>query len=480
MPTQLDPRFATDAHSSRIGGLIFSSLTRIDGNGVHQPYLAESWLHPDSLTYVFELRHDFRFHDGTPVSAGDVAATYLALKAPSLSSPRAAMLSSVQSVEIEGEDRVVFRLGQPDASFMDATTFGILPARLAAAPRLDWRELIGAGPYRLSDVADDRWVRLTAFAGYAGGAPPINEIEFKIVPDTTMRALELINNSVDLVQNGLDPDIVTWLRRNEHALSIRRDPSNSFQYLGMNLRHPALSRVAVRRAIAYAINREEIVRYVLKSTATTATGMLPPHHWAFSNAPRAYSYDPARARELLDRAGLGHPGGDPAVPRLKLSYKTTTQELSRRIAEVVADQLARVGIELEIFTYEWGTFYSDIKEGNFHLYSLSWVGVTDPDIYRLVYHSAMVPPAGNNRGRYSDQRMDKLTERGRLETSLDRRRRIYKRAQKLAARQLPYIPLWWPDNVVLNGPRLTGFTPHPSGDLFSLSEADLRVVDAEP
>jgi peptide/nickel transport system substrate-binding protein len=154
-----------------------------------------------------------------------------------------------------------------------------------------------------------------------------------------------------------------------------------------------------------------------------------------------------------------------------LSYKTTTNELRRRIAAALAAQLARVGIDLEVLTYEWGTFFADVRSGSFHLYSLEWVGIADPDIYRQVFHSTMIPPNGNNRGRYRDGKIDRWTHRARKELDRERRKRLYARVQRRTAKTLPYIPLWWPARVVVANRRLLDFAPAPSGDLFGLTTA---------
>ena len=132
------------------------------------------------------------------------------------------------------------------------------------------------------------------------------------------------------------------------------------------------------------------------------------------------------------------------------------------------------GIELEIRSYEWGTFYSDIKKGNFHLYSLAWVGVMDPDIFYQIFHSQSMPPAGDNRGRYSNPELDRLLDQGRATTDAAGRKLIYRRAQEIIADDLPYVPLWWWKNVVVKRPELRGFVPYPDGDLISLKSASLN------
>src|SRR6185503_847242 len=155
-------------------------------------------------------------------------------------------------------------------------------------------------------------------------------------------------------------------------------------------------------------------------------------------------------------------------------FKTTNIDLRRRIAEALKEQLQEVGIELEIRSYEWGTFYSDIKKSNFHLYSLAWVGIIDPDIFYQIFHSQSMPPAGDNRGHYHNAELDRLLDQGRATTDAAGRKLIYRRAQEIIADDLPYVPLWWWKNVVVKRPELRGFVPYPDGDLISLKSASLN------
>jgi len=478
MPRQLDPRFAMDAYSVRVAGLVFASLVTPDPHGGYTPYLAERWEWPDSTTCRFVLRGDLTFHDGTPIGSRDVVATYRALMDPAVGSPHRALLERVVAVEAMGERAVEFRLDRPDAAFLEAAALAVLPADQAAAGRADPLDLTGSGPYRLEQVRADEAVLLAAVDAPGRPSSDLRAIRFDVVPDELMRAIEIVHDDVDLVQNAIDPDTVEWIARTQPQLAVLRGPSSNFQYLGVNLTDPRLADVRIRRALALAIDRQAIVEHVLAGQATVATGLLPPSHWAYSARVREYRYDPARARRLLDRAGLVDPDGPGPAIRTVFSYKTTTQELPRRTANAIAAQLAQVGIGIEILTHEWGTFFDDVRRGNFQLYSLQWVGITDPDIYRQVFHSAQIPPAGNNRGRYRDVVMDRLTERGSRVLDLAKRKRIYARVQRRAAHRLPYIPLWWPERVVVTTRRLHGFQPTPSGDLLGLHAA--RLDGTEP
>jgi peptide/nickel transport system substrate-binding protein len=133
-----------------------------------------------------------------------------------------------------------------------------------------------------------------------------------------------------------------------------------------------------------------------------------------------------------------------------------------------------VGIQVSVRSYEWGTFYGDIKAGNFQLYTLSWVGVTDPDIYYYVFHSKSVPPDGANRGRYMNPELDALLERGRAEGDRAARKAIYADVQRIVARDLPYVSLWHPESVLVRDRRLTGFVLSPTGAYTTLAKARLE------
>jgi peptide/nickel transport system substrate-binding protein len=216
----------------------------------------------------------------------------------------------------------------------------------------------------------------------------------------------------------------------------------------------------------------------MKGLAEPATGLLTPLHWAYEPDVSRWPYRPEEAKKLLDQAGFPDPDGAGPLPRFKLSYKATTLERSKRMAEALQEQLRKVDIELEIRIYEWGTFYSDVKKGNFHLYSLSWIGARDPDIYFNLFHSASVPPRGNNRGRYRNPDLDRLLEQGRITLDLRERARIYRRVQEILAVDLPYIPIWWLKNVVVTRPELRGFVSYPDGDLRSLQDAEFTAAAA--
>lgn len=475
-PAVLDPRFTTDANSSLVAALVTDGLTDDDERGEPVPALAD-WERVSPTEYRFRIRPEARFSDGTPVTAADVVATYRSILDPALGSPKREALTAISVLAAPDERTVVIRLGQVSAPFLEATNLGILPARLTGAGPLAPLDVVGSGPFRVAAALDGGGVELAPNAYAAGGPPRLARLRFRVVPDGVVRALELASGSVHLVQNALEPDLLPWLAARPD-LEVIRSPGSTFQYLGMNFRDPRLADRRVRQALAYGIDRDAIVHHVLRDAAHPATGLLPPAHWAYEPNVARYAYDPTRARMLLGQAGLG---GEVAAALRRFSYKTSTVELRRRIAEVFQHELGDIGLGLDVRSYEWATFYSDVRSGNFQLYSLVWVGVRDPDVYYRVFHSRMVPPAGSNRGAYGNPALDELVAAARATDDRVERRRLYGEVQRLAADDLPVVPLWWADNVVVKSRALAGFRPAPDGDLHSLATATFtEPLDYEP
>lgn len=477
-PLQLDPRYATDANAVRIGNLIYNSLLRADERGHLQPELAKSWRMLNERTYLFELRADVRFHDGKPLSAEDVRYTYASMLDPKLRSPKRGLLKPLAAIDVLDAHKVRFRLEAPHAPFQEQFTLGIVP-RDAPGAEASSSAPAGSGPFMLESIDAGDKVTLKAFANYWEGKPSLAGVVFRIVPDALVRVLEFKKGAIGFMQNDIEPDVLPWLKDNTGA-AVAAHEGTTFQYIGINLTDPILRERKVRQALAHAIDRDGMIRHLLKGMVIPATGLLSPLNWAFDETVAPWPYDPQKAKRLLDEAGYPDSDGDGPRPRFRLSFKTTNIDLRRRIAEALKQQLAEVGIDLEIRSYEWGTFYSDVKKGNFQLFSLAWVGIADPDIYYQIFHSASAPPDGDNRGRYHNPLVDRLLEDGRSINDAARRKIIYGRVQKILADDLPYVPLWWWKNVIVRSPTVKGFVPYPDGELISLKQVSLASPQARP
>jgi peptide/nickel transport system substrate-binding protein len=349
-------------------------------------------------------------------------------------------------------------------------SLGILPERIASRPDLG-DAVIGTGPYRIGAFRPGEEVVLQAFPEHFSGPPKIGRVKFRIVSNATTRLLEIESGGLDLLQNAVPPYSVKFLRRRTD-LSVITAPGPSYQYIVYNFEDPILRDGRVRRAISHALDRGELISFALQGLARPASGLLPPEHWAYSGLVPVYAHEPARAKSLLDEAGFRDPDGDGPKVRFTLSYKTSTDKTANEVARVVAEQLRRVGIGLEVRSFEWGTFFSDIKKGSFQLASLRWIGMSDPDSFHMVFHSSSVPPAGANRGRYRNAEVDRLTEESRIEADPGRRKALYARVQEVLAWDCPYTSLWWLDNVVVLRRGFRGFRALPGGEYTSLAKME--------
>jgi peptide/nickel transport system substrate-binding protein len=444
-PNNLDPRVGTDAESVRIHQLLYDRLLTIDGDLRVVGALATGWETPDPLTYIVHLRRGVRFHDGRELTSADVVYTFSSFLDPSFVSGWKGGYRLLRSVEPVDRYTVRFSLAEPFGSFPANLVMPVVPA--GSGPALSSRP-IGTGPYRFVRAAPDDHLVLEAFPGYFRGAPRNGGVIVRVVPDDIMRALELRKGTVDLIVNDLAPDIVYQLERDGHVRTSTT-PGTDYQYIGLNLRDPILRDRRVRHAIGYAVDRDAIVKYLRRGLATPAVGILPPPSWAFAPDVFRFSCDPARARLLLDEAGYRDPDGDGPAPRLHLSLKVSSLEFNRLQSAVIQENLREVGIALDVRTYEFATLYADVLQGNFQMYTLQWVGVFDPDTLRRVFHSSQVPPAGWNRGFFSNPDVDRLIDRATVSTDEAERKRLYAGVQRIVAHEAPYISLWYKTNVAV-------------------------------
>jgi len=472
-PTTLDPRVGTSEVTTHVYELIFNSLLRRDENFQLAPDLAQSWEQPDPLTWIFHLRKGVRFHNGKELTSEDVKYTLDSIA--ELVSPKKGSFSRLREVTTPDRYTAVFHLSEPYLEFLTnlvRPAIGIVPA--GAGARFG-DEPIGTGPYRLIQSRQDQYVELAAFEQYFEGPPATPSVRFRIIPDETTRALELERGSVDIALNVIPGDMLLRLARLPH-LKVIGTPGVRYQYLAFNLDRPYLSDARVRQAIAYAVDRDSIIRYLYRGFARTASSLLPPFHWAYEPDVRQYPYDPARARQLLDQAGYKPRSASDPI-RFSLNYSASTSAEVIHQAEILQQNLRQVGIELRIRSYELATILSDVRRGNFDVYSLRWVGANlFTDIFSFVFHSRSIPPAGANRGRYRNPEVDALLDQANLLSGQEERKRIFSRVQKIVAEELPYLSLWYPDNVIVYNRRLENIQLVPSGDYTFLK--DVRITRA--
>lgn len=441
---RLDPRFATDAFSGRVLRLLMPALVDFDDSSRPIPWLALDWQWLDGLRLQVRLR-PANFHHGKPVTAADVVASYASVLDPATASPLRGPLRSLSQVSVMDEQRVLFTWKEPDPLAPSRLTLPILPADLLEQGHDFERTPIGSGPCQFVARADQSLVLRRADGMTLG---------FYGVKDASVRLLKLVRNELDLIQNDLAPELVAHARSRAQLQVESRDGS-TFAYLGMNLRHDALAQPSVRLAIAHAIDRQLIARTLMDGLAHPSGGIFSAEHWCGLSADESGpAYDPPLARQLLAQAGIELP--------LRLTFKTSSDATRLRLASVYQQMLAQVGIELEILSYDWGTFYSDIKQGRFEMYSLAWVGVKSPEIFDYAFASHSFPPQGANRGYYVDSELDGLLLQAR-QLPLTQMGSGYQMVQRHLLKTLPIIPLWHEQQVLIRRRSVEGYRLYADG-----------------
>jgi len=465
-PRNLDPRLATDATSERINGLLYRRLIAFDERSLPVPALA-TWEQVAPTHYRFTLGEEGRtFSDGRHLSSADVKATFDAVLDPATGSPHRAALTNIVRIATTGPDGIDFHLREPDPLFPATLGLGILPADLIQRGHPFAQEPVGSGPLRL--VAWPQPGRLVLERREDG-----QRLELLTVKDPNVRVMKLLRGEIDLLQNDLSPELIGFLRGRDEVAVVSA-PGVNYSYLGLNLEDPVTGLLQVRQALAHAIDREAIRRHLLKGGARLAAGLFPPEHWAGNPDLPGPRYDPARARALLAELGYG-----PERP-LRLSYKTSSDPFRLRFATVIQAQLAQVGIQARIQSYDWGTFFGDVKAGRFQLYGLTWVGIRTPDIFRYVFHSTSLPPEGANRGRYRNPEVDRLIATARAEPDLTRQAALYRQIQGILLADLPYIPLWYEDQFFAARRGLQGYRLAPDGNYDALARVSWTDPDRDP
>ncbi|MGD1106164.1 MAG: ABC transporter substrate-binding protein [Terracidiphilus sp.] len=369
-PASLDPRVGTDEASEHIDELLFDGLVHKDAQFHFAPALAQSWGQPDARTVIFHLRSGVKFSDGRPLTARDVKWTIDSMRDGAMISPKAASYASIDWVEARDPQTAVFHLKHPDNSLLSnlaTDAIGIVPE---GSGRDFWRNPVGSGPFRFVSQRIDQDVVIERNPLSWAVEPRIERVRFVVVPDAITQSLELEKGSADVEINSLPMDSIPGLASRAN-LEVEDEPGTEVQYLAFNTRDPILKDARMRQAIACSINRDLIIATLYHGHARRALSLLPANHWVWTGDVPRYDFDPARAEHLLDEAG--YPRGADGV-RLHLAIKSSTDERARLLAAVLQQQMARVGIALDIRSNEFATFYANAVRGAFQMYSLYWIG----------------------------------------------------------------------------------------------------------
>lgn len=455
-PLTLDPRYATDATGIRVGSLLFSGLVRVGDNLEILPDAAESW-EVRGRTFTFYLRRDLKFHNGRPVKAEDLLYTWEFYRGPR--SPFASSLKKVKTVAVQEEGgrlRIDILLERLADNFLlsELPSVKILPKAEVQKEGDDFSQtLIGTGPFRFvgQNLSEIRLKSVSA---------KIENLVFKVIRDDFTRYQKMLKGEVDLAQNVLPTERVAEFKKRSDDFNVITYPGLNTVYVLLNHRDEALKDKAFRLALAHAIDRQAIIEHKLNGLAAPATSILSPTNFYFNREIANPTFDMVKAKALVQN----HPLRDRT-----LVIKTANNPAAIDNGRVLAHQFKEAGLNAKHESYEWATYYDDIKKGNFQIAIMKWVGIVDPDIYRDAFHSKETPP-GRNRGAYKNPEVDRLLDLGMGEENRDRRQEAFLQVQKIVHGDLAIIPLWYDQQVAIARKNILDYQPTITSDYWPLTQ----------
>lgn len=431
----LDPHIASDAASMRLIENMYSTLVRyVDGQygSIENDLASDYTISDDGLVYTFTINENATFHaSGRSVTAEDVK---YSIERIISSEVRASQFADVASIEVADELTVVITLTQPVAPFLTYLAYpmnAIVDKDVVDSTGLDTADG-GSGPFTLVSWDKDQQLVMAKYdAYYVDGLPKLDKVTYKPIPDETARVIALQNGEIDLILDITNKDRLQL--ENAENVTIAAVPGTFWEYLGINVEKEPLNNVKVRQAIANAIDRQAINDVVKFGAASVLDGgLIPQGHWAYADLHLYPEQDLEKAQALLDEAGYG----DGMTLELKVGADFQYQVDA---AQMIKQQLAKVGIEVEVLAQESGIFFDALGKHDFQLTVVGWLGFVDPDefLYNIFYTDAV----WNQQG-YSNSELDALLDEGRVETDVEVRKAIYARAQEIISDEAPMAFLY--------------------------------------
>ena len=469
---------SVDAASERIRTLIFNSLVKKDEKFDYTGELASDIKRSDDgQAYTFTLHDGVKFHDGKVLSSADVKYT-LDLVFTSDYAKSASFYegtgddkhSLIKSVEAPDAKTIVVTLIKPWVGLLS----NLVPVAIIPKDSYESQKThpLGTGPFKFIRYDNTQQVcDVEAFNEYWEGAPKLPAVRVRVISDMNAMQAELQAGRVDIapMPTSLSPDAVKRLEQDPN-LQVKAFAGSNVRLLTLNTSSPPLDNVKVRQAIAYAIDRESLIKNLILSFAKIAHSIIPEESWAYSTG-QVYSYDPAKAKQLLDEAGFRDPDGD--GPRMRFEkpivYKLSGSSIGgRQYAGVIQNSLKEIGVPVEIQTPEQNTLFDEIRRGNFQIAYTQWVGGNqDPIFYKDLFATSEIPTQtrpSRNRSRYSNPELDKLLDEAVNTFDRQRGRELYVKIQDIISRDVPIIPLWYESNIVIAKKNVQNIQVNESGD----------------
>jgi peptide/nickel transport system substrate-binding protein len=482
----LIPNITSDQSSHDIGGLIYSNLVRTDKNLRLEGELADGWeISKDQLTITFRLRKGVKWQDGQELTAKDVDFTYRYMIDPKTPTAYAESFRQIRYAEIV--DPYTFRVTyeKPYAPALLSWGIWILPSHILEPT---WRagvdlrttqqnrHPIGSGPYVFQEWQAGEKIVLESYHNYWEGRPYINRVVYRIIPDQSTIFLELKAKNIDMA--GLTP--IQYRRQTDYpafrkAFTKYRYLANAFTYLGFNLLDSRFQDKRIRQAMAYAIDKQEIIDGVLLGLGQAAQGPYKPGTWWYKSEVKTYPFNPERAKTLLAELGWREKNGDGVLMKegKPFSFTIMTNQgnsVRQQTAEIIQRRLRAVGIDVKIQIVDWAAFINTfIRKRQFEAIILGWGLGLDPDQYDI-WASTQTGPDQLNHISYKYPKVDELLEAGRRTFDEVKRKEIYWEFQDIMAEELPVVFLYVPDALPVVSSRVRGIEPAAAGITYNFTK----------
>jgi len=463
----------SDSASHTAANYVFNGLVRYDKNLKLEGELAESWeVSPDGKRITFHLRKGVTWHDGKPFTSEDVLFTYRRMIAPNTPTAYAEDFKQVKRAEAPDPYTVVVEYGKPFAPALASWGMHVLPKHLLVEyPDISRSPLnkkpVGTGPFRFVEWKTGEKTVFETNPDYFEGRPYLSRVITRVIPDPATMFLELKSGGIDMM--GVTPLQYTRQTETEEfrkSFHKYRYLSFGYTYLGFRLSHPLFSDKRVRQAIAHAIHKKEIIDGVLFGLGQEATGPYKPGTWVHNPDVKRYPFDPEKAKALLAEAGWK--AGDGVLEKGGRAFSFTVltnagNESRAKTAAIIQQNLAAVGIKMEIRTLEWAAFINEfVDKRKFDAVILGWSISQDPDQYDI-WSSKKTGPKELNFVGFQDAEVDRLLEEGRRTFEAEGRKKAYFRIQEILAEEQPYVFLYYPDALPVVHKRIHGIEPAPAG-----------------
>ncbi len=475
-PNTLNPITAPDIASRSMIEMIFDGLVAADEKLELRGELATKWdVSPDGRDWIFHLRKGVRWHDGSEFTADDVKFTYDTVIDPN-SKPTVAKAdyAAIQAVDVLDPHTVRFRLSQPNASFLSRLVLGIAPRHLLAGQDLATTPFnlhpVGTGPFVLESWAQGESVVLKRNPDYFGTKAKIDRLTWKVVPDSSVLAIQAAGGEVDGAPLVNPKDVAAIRASGKMALY---DTLEGNTQISLQLKNPLFQDVRVRRALAYGIDSGALIDKILDGAAVPATSDILANSWAYNPDVPVYRYDPTRARSLLAEAGW-RPGSDGILTKDGRRFEITLMtyaghKVLEQVMLAVRQHWADLGLEVRTGVQERNSFVLQrVLKGDFDAVLLQSSVQIDPDISRR-FHTDSIRN-GQNFLNYSNPEVDRLLDQGLATLDQEQRRRIYSEVQRILAEDLPQISLFYPRTVYAFSPGLRGIRPAPTNVFWNAEE----------